>query len=47
VLVCHQDGYATLYGHLSAVSVRAGDQVSQGEVIGLSAQHLVLKAPVR
>lgn len=36
VLIGHRDGYATLYGHLSSVLVQAGDQVYQGQVIGLS-----------
>ncbi len=36
VLIGHRDGYATLYGHLSAVQVTAGQEVKQGEVIGLS-----------
>lgn len=36
VLVGHRDGYATLYGHLSVVSVKAGQDLDQGEMIGLS-----------
>jgi murein DD-endopeptidase MepM/ murein hydrolase activator NlpD len=36
VLIGHRGGYATLYGHLSRVAVSAGDDVAQGEVIGLS-----------
>ncbi len=36
VLIGHRDGYATLYGHLSSVSVSAGDDVEQGQVIGQS-----------
>lgn len=36
VLIAHRDGYATLYGHLSSVAVSAGDDVRQGQVIGLS-----------
>lgn len=36
VLVGHRDGYATLYGHLSAVAVAAGQDVNRGQVIGLS-----------
>lgn len=36
VLIGHRDGYATLYGHLSDVSVSAGDEVDKGQQIGLS-----------
>ncbi|MFA6038779.1 MAG: peptidoglycan DD-metalloendopeptidase family protein [Candidatus Peribacteraceae bacterium] len=36
VLIAHRDGYATLYGHLSSVAVAAGDDVVQGQTIGLS-----------
>lgn len=31
----HEDGAVTLYGHLASISVSDGDQVLQGEVIGL------------
>jgi murein DD-endopeptidase MepM/ murein hydrolase activator NlpD/Flp pilus assembly pilin Flp len=34
VVIRHAGGYQTLYGHLSASYVRAGDHVAQGEVIG-------------
>lgn len=36
VLIGHRDGYATLYGHLSAIDVATGDAVSAGQVIGKS-----------
>ncbi|MFA5272600.1 MAG: peptidoglycan DD-metalloendopeptidase family protein [Candidatus Peribacter sp.] len=36
VLVGHQGGYATLYGHLSQIAVSAGQALRQGEFIGLS-----------
>lgn len=36
VLIGHRNGYASLYGHLSAVSVTAGQDVLRGEIIGLS-----------
>lgn len=36
VLIGHRDGYATLYGHLSKVSVQAGERVGKGEQIGES-----------
>ncbi|MBQ8296520.1 MAG: peptidoglycan DD-metalloendopeptidase family protein [Ruminococcus sp.] len=34
VIVSHGDGYTTLYGHLSSVSVSVGDYVSQGQKVG-------------
>ena len=36
VLVGHRGGYATLYGHLSQISVTSGQDLRQGELIGLS-----------
>ncbi len=36
VLIGHRSGYATLYGHLSEISVHAGQDVSVGQVIGSS-----------
>ncbi len=36
ILIGHRDGYATLYGHLSSFAVGAGDEVRQGQVIGMS-----------
>jgi murein DD-endopeptidase MepM/ murein hydrolase activator NlpD len=36
ILIGHRGGYATLYGHLSAMSVEPGQEVRQGDVIGLS-----------
>lgn len=36
VLIGHRNGYATLYGHLSSVSVKAGDDVHAGDAIALS-----------
>ena len=36
VLVGHRGGYATLYGHLSQINVSNGQDVSKGQVIGLS-----------
>lgn len=34
VVIAHQGGFTTLYGHLEAALVHAGDQVTQGQVIG-------------
>ncbi|HWO88211.1 MAG TPA: M23 family metallopeptidase [Gemmatimonadales bacterium] len=36
VLLQHPDGYETMYGHLSRVLVRRGDQVLEGRVIALT-----------
>lgn len=35
VRIAHGNGYQTLYGHLSAIKVKAGQKVRAGEVIGL------------
>ena len=35
VVLDHGDGLTTLYGHLESVSVRDGDEVAAGDVIGL------------
>ncbi|MBN1320657.1 MAG: peptidoglycan DD-metalloendopeptidase family protein [Thermoleophilia bacterium] len=34
VVISHSGGLATLYGHLSSISVSLGDKVKRGEVIG-------------
>jgi murein DD-endopeptidase MepM/ murein hydrolase activator NlpD len=36
VILSHPNGYKTLYAHLSAISVKQGDKVSQGRKIGES-----------
>ena len=36
LIVSHGQGYYTLYAHLDLVTVRRGDQVRQGQVIGVS-----------
>jgi murein DD-endopeptidase MepM/ murein hydrolase activator NlpD len=36
ILIGHRGGYATLYGHLSAFAVSAGDEVLAGQTIGYS-----------
>lgn len=36
ILIGHRGGYATLYGHLSSFSVTTGQEVRQGQTIGLS-----------
>jgi murein DD-endopeptidase MepM/ murein hydrolase activator NlpD len=34
VVVAHPDGFVTLYGHLDALSVKPGELVRQGQIIG-------------
>ena len=34
VVIAHPDGFVTLYGHLNAFAVKAGDVVHQGQIIG-------------
>ena len=36
IQILHPNGVATLYGHLSKISVNSGQKVSQGQVIGYS-----------
>lgn len=35
VVINHHNGFWTLYGHLSKINVKVGDQVQRGQVIGL------------
>jgi murein DD-endopeptidase MepM/ murein hydrolase activator NlpD len=35
VILWHDDGWSTLYGHLDSFSVQVGDKVKQGEEIGI------------
>ncbi|GGA46996.1 M23 family metallopeptidase [Paenibacillus physcomitrellae] len=35
IVIKHANGYETLYGHLSKISVSTGDNVSQGDKIGI------------
>jgi murein DD-endopeptidase MepM/ murein hydrolase activator NlpD len=34
IMIAHDDGLSTLYGHLSEIYVKPGDRVSRGQVIG-------------
>lgn len=36
VLVGHRNGYATLYGHLSSITVSTGQEIARGHVVGYS-----------
>ena len=46
IILNHGDGYYTLYGHLSEISVKVGDEVSAGQVIGSSGDTGSLKGPI-
>lgn len=35
IIINHNNGYKTLYGHLSKINVKAGQVVEQGEAIGV------------
>lgn len=45
VLVDHGEGYATLYAHLSTLTVAQGDEVKQGRLIGLAGQTGLATGP--
>jgi len=36
ILIEHDNGVSTIYGHMSAITVKAGDSVTTGQVIGYS-----------
>ena len=36
VIIKHENGYKTLYGHLSTIKVKKGQQVATGQLIGLA-----------
>lgn len=36
IMIIHSDGYATVFGHVSAIYVRPDQYVNRGEVVGLS-----------
>lgn len=46
IILNHGDSYYTLYGHLSEISVKVGDEVKAGEVIGRSGDTGSLKGPI-
>ena len=46
VVVNHGDGYYTLYGHLSSISVASGAEMGAGQLIGYSGDTGSLKGPV-
>jgi septal ring factor EnvC (AmiA/AmiB activator) len=46
VVVNHGDGYYTLYGHLSTISVTSGTELTAGQLIGYSGDTGSLKGPV-
>ena len=45
LIIEHQEGYKTLYAHLSEVKVKEGQYIQQGEVIGLSGNSGISKRP--
>jgi septal ring factor EnvC (AmiA/AmiB activator) len=45
IIINHGDGYYTLYGHLSGISVAVGQEVAAGQTIGLSGDTGSLKGP--
>ncbi len=46
VVLNHGDGFYTLYSHLSEVSVRSGQEVAPGQVIGRVGEEGSLKGPI-
>ena len=46
VILNHGDGYYTLYGHLSDISVSTGQDVTPGQVIGQSGDTGSIKGPM-
>ena len=46
VVVNHGDGYYTLYGHLSSISVSVGTELAAGQTVGLSGDTGSLKGPI-
>ena len=46
VVVNHGDGYYTLYGHLSTISVTTGVEVVPGQIVGYSGDTGSLKGPI-
>jgi len=36
IIVAHSNGYSTVYGHVSEILVKEGDQVVQGQILGLT-----------
>jgi murein DD-endopeptidase MepM/ murein hydrolase activator NlpD len=46
IILNHGDGFYTLYGHLSEISVSNGQEISAGQVIGHSGDTGSLKGPI-
>ncbi|PIZ75899.1 hypothetical protein COY05_02920 [Candidatus Peregrinibacteria bacterium CG_4_10_14_0_2_um_filter_38_24] len=36
IIVAHSNGYSTVYGHVSEILVQEGDQIVQGQILGLT-----------
>ena len=36
ILIIHNNGFSTVYGHVSKIYVKDGDRVDQGQIIGIT-----------
>ena len=45
VLVRHADNYVTVYAHAKELSVKRGDQIRRGDIIGYSGQTGSVSTP--
>jgi hypothetical protein len=45
VIIQHDEVYTTVYGHLSEISVETGDEIGEGEVIGLAGASGLVTGP--
>lgn len=46
ILLDHQDGYYSLYGHLSEMLIKVGDEVTKGRIIGRIGESGSLSGPL-
>jgi septal ring factor EnvC (AmiA/AmiB activator) len=46
ILLDHQDGYYSLYGHLSEMLVKVGDEITKGRIIGRIGESGSLSGPL-
>ena len=45
VVIAHEDGYATIYGHNNSLSVKSGELVNANDIIGISGNTGSLNSP--